>query len=94
MTVNDCGPTDAIDKPVRLNVERFAEIPGLPQELTEDLQIQLEAGAGNWAIQESSASRKLNARIGNVKCVADDWYVQKKWHLVPAIKRRIPNDCA
>ena len=77
MTVNDCGPTDAIDKPVRLNVERFAEIPGLPQELTEDLQIQLEAGAGNWAIQESSASRKLNARIGNVKCVADDWYVQK-----------------
>lgn len=77
MTVNDCAPTDAIDKPVRLNVERFAEIPGLPQELTEDLQIQLEAGAGNWAIQESSAARKLNARIGSVKCVGDDWYVQK-----------------
>ena len=55
-------------------------------ELTQELEIQIEGGVGNWALQESAAAKRLRERIGFVKCVADNWYVLEKGLWVPRSK--------
>jgi P4 family phage/plasmid primase-like protien len=55
-------------------------------ELAQELEIQIESGVGNWALQESAAATRLKKRIGFVKCVADNWYVQEKGIWAPRSK--------
>jgi P4 family phage/plasmid primase-like protien len=41
---------------------------------------------GNWAQQETKAAIKLHCRIGAVKCIAGDWYIQENGIWVPRSK--------
>src|SRR5260221_4736770 len=41
---------------------------------------------GNWALQETEAAIKLHCRIGAIRCVAADWYIQENGIWVPRSK--------
>jgi hypothetical protein len=40
----------------------------------------------NWALQETKAAIKLHCRIGSVKCITGDWYIQENGIWVPRSK--------
>lgn len=40
----------------------------------------------NWALQETKAAIKLHCRIGSVKCIVGDWYIQESGIWVPRSK--------
>lgn len=54
----------------------------------EELAKELQPAdtAGNWALQETRAARKLHAQIGLVRCVTNDWYIQENGIWAPRSK--------